>query len=153
MITENGIVTQVNPSMAWVKTTRAGACESCSTKDSCSTVKSMKDQIVIVQNTLSVKEGDHVVLGLETKPILFITFLLYIFPIILLVIGALIGNSLAPHFQLNPSLTSMAVGFSFFGLAFFIIRKKHDALAKNKAYKPFLVRKRSQVIPTGCSSA
>lgn len=152
MITENGIVTQANKSSAWVKTSRTGACESCSTKDSCSTAKSMKEQIVVVQNTLNVKSGDRVVIGLETKSILFLTFLLYIFPIILLVIGAIIGNSIAPLFELNPSITSMISGFSFFGLAFYFIRKKNTSLSKNKSYKPFLVRRRSQVIPTSCSA-
>lgn len=153
MITENGIVTQANKATAWIKTIRTGACEHCSTKDSCSTAQNMKEQIVIVQNTLNVKSGDHVVIGLETKSILFLTFLLYIFPIILLVSGAIIGNSVAPFFNLNQSLLSMFIGFSFFGLAFYFIRKKNTSLSKNKAYKPFLVRRKSQVIPNSCSTS
>lgn len=152
MITENGIVTRVDPTMAWVKTTRSGACESCSTKNSCGTAKNMKEHTVTVKNTLRVQKGDHVVIGLETKPMLYLTFLLYVFPIILLIIGAVIGNSLAPFLQINPSLLSMSIGFSFFGLAFFFIQKKQAGLSKNKAYKPFLVRKRSHVIPDSCST-
>lgn len=151
MITENGIVTNVTSSVAWIKTTRTGACESCSSKKSCDTVNSQKEQIVTVKNTLSVKTGDHVVIGLETRPILFLTFLLYVFPVLLLIIGALIGNSLALFLQMDPSLISMAIGFSFFGLAFFLIRKKNNSLSKKDEYKPFLVRKRSQVIPASCS--
>ncbi len=152
MIKENGIITRVNSTMAWVKTNRSGACESCSTKDSCGTANSQKDLIFTVKNTLNVKEGDHVVVGLETRPMLYLTFLLYVFPIILLIIGAVIGNSLAQTVQMNPSILSMLVGFSFFGLAFFFIRKKHDSLAQNNSYKPFLVRKRLQAIPASCST-
>ncbi len=151
MITENGIVTQVNTSVAWVKTIRSGACESCSSKDSCGTAKGQKTMIVTVDNTLNVEKGDQVVIGLETRPMLFLTFLLYVLPIILLIIGAAIGNGIAPSLNVNPSLPAMVVGFSFFGLTFYFIRKKYDSLSKNKAYKPFLVRKKSQVIPTGCS--
>jgi len=95
MITENGIVTKSNPSIAWIKTTRSGACESCSSKGSCGTENHQKEMIITVKNTLNVNTGDYVVIGLETRPILFVTFLLYVFPIILLLIGALIGNSLA----------------------------------------------------------
>ena len=150
MITENGIVTNADPSVAWIKTIRSGACESCSSKGSCGT-GNQKEMIVTVKNTLNVGKGDHVVIGLETKPILFLTFLLYVFPIILLTIGALIGNSLAPYLKMSPSLVSMISGFSFFGFSFYIIRKKNTSLSTKEAYKPFLVRKKSQVIPATCS--
>ncbi|RLC04281.1 MAG: Fis family transcriptional regulator [Deltaproteobacteria bacterium] len=151
MITENGIITSANPSVAWVKTTRSGACEACASKESCGTGGSQKEIIVTVKNTLRVEKGDHVVIGLETRPMLFLTFFLYVFPIILLLIGAVIGNSLAPSFQMDPSLVSMAFGFSFFGLSFFIIRKKNTSLSKKEEYKPFLVRKKTSVISAGCS--
>ena len=124
MITENGIVTSANPGTAQIKTIRSGACESCSSKKSCGTAGNQKEMIVTVKNTLNVQQGDHVVIGLETRPILYLTFLLYVFPIILLIIGALIGNFSAPLIDFNPSLFSIFIGFIFFGAAFVIIRKK-----------------------------
>ncbi|CCK79189.1 MULTISPECIES: SoxR reducing system RseC family protein [Desulfobacula] len=151
MITENGIVTNADKSTAWITTTRSGACEACASRESCGAGDNKKEITVTVKNTLDVKKGDHVIIGLETKPILFLTFLLYVFPIILLTIGAVIGNSLAPYFQMNPSLVSMISGFFFFGLSFYFIRKKNNSLANREEYKPFLVRKKSQVIPTACS--
>ncbi len=151
MITENGVVSNTNGLMAWIKTTRSGACEGCSSKKSCGTANNQKEQIVQVNNTLNVEKGDHVVIGLQTGPILYLTFLLYVFPIILMIIGALIGNTFAPTFNLNPSMFSMIMGFSFFGLSFYIIRKKNKTLEKKNEYKPFLVRKRSHIIPEGCS--
>jgi len=151
MITENGTVTDVNASFAFIKTIRSSACESCSSKGSCGTADNSKEMIVTVKNTLNVVKGDVVVIGLETRPMLFLTFLLYVFPIILLILGAIIGNSLAPSFNMDPSFTSMISGFSFFGIAFYFIRKKNTSLSQKEEYKPFLVRKRSTVIPTGCS--
>lgn len=152
MITENGIITRANPSVAWVKTIRSGACEACTSRDSCGTSGSQKEMIVKVKNILNVEKGDTVVIGLETRPMLFLTFLLYVFPIILLLIGAVIGDSLAPVFKMDPSFLSMICGFSLFGLSFYIIRKKNDSLSKKEKYKPFLVRKGSHVIPTSCST-
>lgn len=151
MITENGIVTRANPSTAWIKTIRSSACESCASKASCGEKSSQKEMIVAVSNTLNVGKGDHVIIGLETKPILFLTFLLYVFPIILLLIGAMIGNSLASSLQLDASLASMISGFLFFGFSFYIIRKKNNSLSTKKEYKPFLVRKRPSIISAGCS--
>lgn len=151
MITENGIVTKANQSIAWIKTTRSGACESCSSKEGCGTAGSLKEMTITVKNTLNVEKGDHVLIGLETRPMLFLTFFLYVFPIILLIIGALIGNSLAPSLQMDPSFVSMISGFLFFGLSFYIIRKKNNSLSKKEAYKPFLVRKKPQIIPADCT--
>ncbi|MBT3177540.1 MAG: SoxR reducing system RseC family protein [Desulfobacula sp.] len=151
MITENGVVTNATKAVAWVKTTRSGACESCSSKGSCGTGNSQKEMIVSVKNTLNVGKGDNVIIGLETKPILFLTFLLYVFPVICLLIGALIGNNLASYFQLDSSLSSMISGFLFFGFSFYIIRKKNNSLSKKEEYKPFLVRKRPSGFPAGCS--
>ena len=154
MITENGIVTSASSATAWIKTIRSGACESCSSRESCGTAGNQKEMIVSVKNTLNVHEGDHVVIGLETQPILFLTFLLYVFPILLLIIGALIGDLCAPMLGLNPSLFSMFIGFIFFGAAFVFIRRKNKSLSEKSAYKPFLVRKKSQAIslPGNCTS-
>ena len=113
MITENGIVTQTNRSTAWIKTIRSAACEGCSSKESCGTSHSAKAMIVTVKNTLGVEKGDQVVIGLETKPMMFLTFLLYVFPILLLLAGAIIGDSLAPVLDMNKSFCAMVLGFGF----------------------------------------
>lgn len=151
MITENGIVTTATETTAWIKTIRSGACESCSSKKSCGTANSQKEMVVSVKNTLKVEQGDHVVIGLETRPIMLLTFMIYVFPIIMLVLGALIGNYLGPVMGFNPSLFSMTIGFIFFGTAFAIIRIKNKSLSGNDAYKPFLVRKKPSTIAANCS--
>jgi len=142
MITENGIVTQANKSNAWIKTTRSGACEACASRDSCGVGDDSKDQTVIVKNTLGVEEGNAVVIGLETKPMMFVTFFLYVFPILLLVLGAVIGDSLAPTLNMDRSFCAMILGFGLFAVAFVIIRKKQSGLSQKDEFKPFLVRKR-----------
>lgn len=151
MITENGVVTTATESTAWIKTIRSGACESCSSKQSCGAAGSQKEMVVSVKNTLNVEQGDHVVIGLETKPIMFLTFLLYVFPILMLIAGALIGNFLGPVLTINASLTSMVIGFIFFGAAFLIIRKKNKSFSSQDSYKPFLVRKKPQAFAAGCT--
>ncbi|WP_457552323.1 SoxR reducing system RseC family protein [Desulfobacula sp.] len=153
MIKEDGIVTNANTSLAWVKTIRSTACEHCASKDSCGTPGDLQEMTITVKNTLNVEKGDHVIIGLETRPILFVTFLLYVFPIILLITGAVIGNYIAPSFQMDPSLISILLGSLFFGLSFFIIRKKNNTLAKKEEYKPFLVKKRPPVMPMDCPSS
>ncbi|MBA3009328.1 MAG: SoxR reducing system RseC family protein [Proteobacteria bacterium] len=143
MITENGIVSQADVSTAWVKTIRSGACEGCSSRESCGTSHNAKEMIVMVKNTLGVEKGDQVVIGLESKPMIVLSFFLYVFPILLLITGAVIGDSLAPALGMNKSFCAMILGFSFFGAAFLVIRRKQATLSQKEAFKPFLVRKKS----------
>jgi len=142
MITENGIVTRTDQKSAWIKTIRSGACEGCSSKDSCGENHNTKEMSVTVKNTLDVETGDEVVIGIETKPMMILSFLLYVFPIILLILGAVIGEHLAPTLNLNKSFSAMIFGFSFFGAAFLVIRKKQSSLTQKDEFKPFLVRKK-----------
>ena len=152
MITENGIVTKATPSLAWVTTNRSAACESCASKESCGTGHhGTKEMTVTVKNTIGVEVGDAVIIGMETRPMIVLSFLLYVFPIILLVIGALIGDSLAPVLGVNDSLAAMGVGFTLFGLAFFLLRRKQTSLSEKDGYQPFLVRKKARSTPSGCS--
>ncbi|MDD9301167.1 MAG: SoxR reducing system RseC family protein [Desulfobacter sp.] len=151
MITENGIVTRATSDRVWVKTIRSAACESCSSKDSCgSGHHGAKEMTVIVKNTLGVEKDDTVVIGIESGPMLYLSFLLYVFPILLLVIGAVLGDSLAPTLQMNKSLLAMIIGFSCFSAAFFIVRKKQASMSEKEEYKPFLVRKKSRSITDSC---
>ena len=140
MFTEEGIITGTNRSMAWVKTVRSKACESCDACDSCESNDKSKEQIVQVSNTINACEGDRVVIGFKTAPLLKLTFMLYIFPIILLIAGAATGQSLAPRFGTDPSVTSLLAGLTSFALSFVIIRRISNTLSNNKEFKPFLIR-------------
>lgn len=143
MITEDGIVTHATPETAWIKTTRSAACESCSSKDSCGVSHHPSEEMnIILPNTLGVKKGDLVVVGINSAPMLFLSFFLYVFPILLLIVGALIGDALAPVLEMNRSALSMGFGFLLFAIAFLIIRKKQAGMSKKDKYKPFLVRKK-----------
>jgi len=105
---------------------------------------------VKVKNTLGVKKGDQVVIGLETRPMMLLTFFLYVFPILLLITGAIIGDSLAPALEMNKSFCAMISGFAFFGIAFLVIRKKQAQFTQKDEFKPFLVRKKRLSEPGHC---
>jgi len=140
MFTEEGIITSTSETMAWVKTVRSKACESCDACGSCESTDTGKGMIVQVSNTINAYEGDRVVIGFKTAPSLKLTFMLYIFPIILLIAGAATGQSLAPRFGTDPSITSLLGGLICFAVAFTIIRMTSNRLSKSQEFKPFLIR-------------
>ncbi len=97
MVKEEGVVTSATKSIAWIRAVRSSACQSCETKDNCEILNSKNSLHFKVKNTLNVGKGDRVVIGLQTKPLLFLTFMLYVFPIFLLMIVSALFHVLAVH--------------------------------------------------------
>jgi sigma-E factor negative regulatory protein RseC len=91
-------------------------------------------------NEAGAKVGDRIVLSFGSASLLKATFLLYVFPILLLIAGALIGQETAPYFNFNPSGFSAIIGFSFFIAALLIIKVKGNQLAKKNEYRPKIVK-------------
>ena len=110
MVTKEGIVTDVNAATAWVETVRSKSCESCDACDSCESQDKSMGMIIQVNNTINAEKGDRVIIGFKTAPLLKMSFMLYVFPIILLIAGAATGETLAPRFEMDPSLASVLAG-------------------------------------------
>jgi len=140
MVKEEGVVTSATKSIAWIKTTRKTACNNCAAKKNCETLNSKTSMHFEVRNTLNAEEGDRVVVGIQTKSMLFLTFMLYVFPVFLLLIGALTGKNLAFIWKTDQNLTSISFGFVLFFAAVFVIKKINNKVAQNWKYKPFLIK-------------
>ena len=140
MATEQGIVTKTDSSAAWVKTVKSSACEGCSARGSCHSLGSSDAMEVKAINEVGAKVGDRIVLSLETSSLLKASFLLYVFPILLLIIGALIGQEIAPYIDFNPSGFSAIMGFSFFFAAVLIIKAKANKMAGKNEYRPKVIK-------------
>ena len=91
-------------------------------------------------NVAGAKVGDQIVLNLETSSLLKVTFLLYVFPILLLIMGAALGQEIASLIGFNPSGLSAILGFSFFFAALLIIKIKANKLAKRNSYRPKIIK-------------
>ena len=158
MATEEGIVFKMGASgggTAWVRTIRSSACESCSSRNACQGNESGKEMEVEAINTAGAKAGDRIVINIKTSSLLKATFLLYVFPILAMIAGALVGQTVAVNKGSDPSGMSALMGFLFFGLAFVIIRITGRRLSKNDSYKPEIIKirgyqplsKESMIVP------
>ena len=125
---------------AVVKTVKSAACKGCTARGSCHSMGENDEMEVDVINAAGAKVGDRIVLNLETGPLLKMTFLLYVFPIILLIIGAAIGQRIATMLGLDSSGLSVLVGFSFLFAAVLFIKLKANKLAKRNKYRPTIVK-------------
>jgi sigma-E factor negative regulatory protein RseC len=114
MATEHGIVTRIDSGEAWVKTVKSGSCEGCSARGACHSLSDSGEMEVNAINEAGARVGDRIVLSFDTSSLLKATFLLYVFPILLLIIGAGIGQGTAPYFNFNPSAFSLLSVFPSF---------------------------------------
>lgn len=140
MANEEGVVIRVDASETWVKTIRSDACDSCASKGTCHTLGGGRDMEVLAVNTIGARVGDRVILKMDTLPFLKGTFLVYMFPILLLVGGAALGEWISHSLERSSSLPSILLGFG--GLAFGLILMKRIAnrLAARDDYRPRISR-------------
>ena len=140
MATEQGIVLRTDSEAAWVKTVRSSSCEGCTAKGACHSMGGGNEMEVKALNTAGARAGDRIVLSFETASLLKATFLIYVFPIILLIVGAALGQMLAPLIEFSPSALSVLLGFVFFFTALFIMKSRADKMARKNAYQPKITK-------------
>jgi sigma-E factor negative regulatory protein RseC len=140
LATERGIVTKIDSTTAWVKTTRTSACKTCSAKGSCSAGESGTEMEVEAINEAGAQIDDRIIISIETASLLKASFLLYVFPILLMIAGAVIGQKTGPLLDIDPSLFSAVVGFLFFFISFWFVKSRGNRMARKNEYKPKIIR-------------
>jgi sigma-E factor negative regulatory protein RseC len=91
-------------------------------------------------NSVGASVGDRIVLSLETASLLKAAFLIYVFPVILLIAGAALGQALAPFLAFSPSALSVLLGFAFFFTALLITKTRSNRMAKKNSYQPKITK-------------
>lgn len=125
---------------AWVKTEKSSACEGCSSRGSCGNPDGGREMEVEAINRVNAKAGDLVMFSFGTAPLIKVYSLVYIFPILALFAGAIVGQWASDYIAVDESLLSLIMGFLFFGAAFFIVKFQSNRMAKQDAYQPVIFR-------------
>jgi len=142
MATEEGYVFKVtNNNTAWVRTQRMKTCEHCETRDECQTMGSkLEDMEVELPNHIGADVGDRVILSMPTKSLLYLSFLMYVAPILVMIVGGILGQEFAKYYQMDETGFSVLFSLLFFALALISIRFYSNVMTKNDKYKPRLTR-------------
>jgi sigma-E factor negative regulatory protein RseC len=99
-----------------------------------------KEKEVRALNPAGARVGDRILLGIDTGPFLKATFLLYLFPILCLIAGALSGQWAAGFLALDASTGAAAAGFGCFVAAMSFVRIRGNRLARDARYQPKILR-------------
>ncbi|MFO7838926.1 MAG: SoxR reducing system RseC family protein [Desulfosalsimonadaceae bacterium] len=140
MALEEAIITRTNRDTAVVQTRRTAACEGCSERHACHSMGGNREIEVEVANPVGAETGDTVMVAFKTSQLIMLSFLLYVFPVISMVIGAVLGDALAPRYNGDPSIFAAVLGFLFFAAAMGFIIRKDRQVKKTGQYRPVIVK-------------
>jgi sigma-E factor negative regulatory protein RseC len=140
LATEQGLVIRVDSTGTWVQTGKSAVCESCSSKGACHTLGGGKAVEVPVLNPIGAGIGDRIVLKMDSSRLLKATFLVYMFPILMLILGAGAGEWIARSAGLDSPAPPALLGFGGLVAGLLIMRVLANRLARKDEYRPRIVR-------------
>jgi sigma-E factor negative regulatory protein RseC len=149
-LTRTGVVKAVHGKTALVVTQQEAECESCSAKESCSTLGgSGSNREVRARNTARAQVGDVVKISIQGSSFLKATFLVYMLPVLALIAGAVLGYFLSKFLEGNKDLfVGIFGGLGLVG-AFLWVRRKGNRLSHDSEYLPEIISRQS---PTKAAS-
>ena len=139
-MTEEGMVKKTMGDKAWVVTRRSEMCEACASQGACTALGGGKEMEVEAINAAKARPGDQVLLTLEDQSLVKLSFLVYKFPILALILGAALGQKAAAPLRIDPQLASFCLGSIFFGLAFVLIKIKDRKMEQTGETIPKVAR-------------
>lgn len=104
-----------------VKLTRHSSCDKCG---ACG-MGAKPEICFLMDNQIGAKEGDRVLLRMQSGNLYKAAFLVYTVPLIMLILGFVIGNNLAQNFKFNVSVSEnfgIFSGFIFMAVTYTTIR-------------------------------
>ncbi|MDZ4247412.1 MAG: SoxR reducing system RseC family protein, partial [Dehalococcoidia bacterium] len=113
---------------------------SCAAKGSCSAMGTGEEMEVQAINVAGAKVGDTVVFEVQSSSVLKLSFLLYIFPILSLMLGAFVGSSIALRLNYNQTTASVGLGLLFLLASFLYIKIIEKPLSQKQEYQPKIIR-------------
>ena len=87
-------------------------------------------------NPIGAEIGDRIVLKMDTSRLLKATFLVYMFPILMLILGAGAGEWIARSAGLNSPAAPALLGFGGLAAGLLIMRVLANRLARKDEYRP-----------------
>jgi sigma-E factor negative regulatory protein RseC len=130
---ETGKVVEIRDQLALVSTAAKGACHSCSARGICH-AGGDKTMVAEAWNPLGAQVGDTVSIHLSSRSVLGAAFLLYLVPLLVLLGGVILGQSLTQN-----DLWAVALGFLFMAAAYVGIRFLDRRLSRAKKLRPEIV--------------
>lgn len=142
MIEETAIVTRIDNSQVWIKSYQSGACGGCMQQNSCGTAtlaKLLPKREFAIDCFMELQVGDKVKVTIDDRHLLFSSFLLYLLPILLMLIGVGLSSALLPA-EISESWLP-GIAFLILIMAFILLHRLQPFFLLLFCFKPIIVCK------------
>lgn len=146
MIEQTAIVVSLQSPFAEVETQRQSSCGSCQAKQGCGTATiarffPQRAHRLLALNPIQARPGDRVILGLDDAALRNASLAVYLVPLLGLILGAVVGESLGQRFAIQAGELSSLLGGLFGILAgFFWVRLYGQRRRTDPKYQPVILR-------------
>ena len=143
MIEECGTVVAVEEGHVWLETQRRSACGGCQASGGCGTATLAKlwpgqrNRVRAIAEP-GLRPGDEVIVGLAEGALLRGALLVYLLPQVLLLAGALLGQTVFAGAGEEPVV---ALGIVGLGLGFLLVRVLSRRLRHDSRFQPVVLRR------------
>lgn len=127
-VTKEGIVLDNNKGHLTVQIFRNGACGSCSASGSCAESKTTEIELFTHDN---IKKGDRVMIEGSSNDVTKLTAVVYIFPVVMILIGAILPNVFLKNTGIDINLLTL-ISVLVFLLISLIFVKGLDSKVKDR---------------------
>jgi sigma-E factor negative regulatory protein RseC len=146
MIEENARVIAIEGDIAWVETRRKSTCGSCSAKNSCGSsllerFVGQRSNRLAVSRVDNIEEGDEVVLGLEESSLLRGSFAVYMLPLLLMLLLAVLAQTFLSDKWLASEAASILGGMVGLGLGLFWLKAYAKRALIDGRFRPVVLRR------------
>lgn len=147
MLEETATVVSRDGDFAWVEAGRQSACGNCSSSGTCGTgvlAKVLGRQRVRMRvlNAIGARTGDRVVVGINERALLRGAIKVYLFPLIGLFGGGMLGRVIAEHWRLSGVEAAVAIcALLGFGATWFFLKGLAYGMGSSTGEQPVVLRR------------
>jgi sigma-E factor negative regulatory protein RseC len=149
MLEETAQVVRINGNEVWVETQRRSSCSSCSAEKGCGTatlskVLGNRRNVVRVLSAMPLRVGDLVVIGIREQALVRGSLAVYAVPILLLLLGGLIGELGAEQFIWeNAEFASVTLGISGLIAGLVWLKRFTRRIRNDPNFQPVVLRRQA----------
>lgn len=127
-VRKEGIVLENDNGNLTVQIFRNGACGACAARGTCAEKKTTEIQVFSYED---IKKGDKVIIEGSSSEVTKLTAFVYIFPVVMMLVGAIIPNVFLKNTGMDSNLLTLIFVLIFLTISVFFI-KKLDKKVKDK---------------------
>jgi sigma-E factor negative regulatory protein RseC len=145
LVEEQGVIVSLHGGMASIAPLAQTGCKSCPSNGICGTsflapLFGKKQRLLVAKNIINAKPGDQVTIGLNRMALVFASLMVYILPLMMLVIGAILGEAFAHASGIEDTeLVSILSGLGAASLTFLIISRVVRSASFSSFFEPVLL--------------